>query len=273
MLDDNDFYPWGGAVPGVGMSSSNNHYKFTGKERDTESGLDYFGARYYANITGRFLTPDWSAKPVTVPYADLNDPQSFNLYSYVKNRPTKLIDLDGHDPDPAENVKTDTKDDGSSTTTQKETDPERSRTVGVGGGTFITITETDTTTTTTARDANGAVTSVTFSVTRDTTVTSTDRNGNTQTLTSDKGQKLGSVTLAGDNLKTEPKTLLARIKNRDLADDADAVPVVGTLLKKLSQLFGLHYSDFGSLFDAYDKALNDPNIDHCSGGHLNLCKF
>jgi RHS repeat-associated protein len=34
-----------------------NHYKFNGKERDTESQLDYFGARYYGNWTGRFLTP------------------------------------------------------------------------------------------------------------------------------------------------------------------------------------------------------------------------
>ena len=35
-----------------------NHYKFTGKERDDESGLDYFGARYYGNALGRFITPD-----------------------------------------------------------------------------------------------------------------------------------------------------------------------------------------------------------------------
>ena len=34
----------------------------TGKERDTESGNDYFGARYYASAMGRFLSPDWSAK-------------------------------------------------------------------------------------------------------------------------------------------------------------------------------------------------------------------
>lgn len=33
---------------------------FTGKERDTESGNDYFGARYYASTMGRFLSPDWS---------------------------------------------------------------------------------------------------------------------------------------------------------------------------------------------------------------------
>jgi RHS repeat-associated protein len=96
VLDDNDFYPWGGVVPGVGTTSSNNHYKFTGKERDTESQLDYFGARYYANATGRFLSPDWAAKPTSVPYAEFGDPQSLNLYSYVRNSPIVRVDPDGH---------------------------------------------------------------------------------------------------------------------------------------------------------------------------------
>lgn len=36
---------------------------FTGKERDSESGLDNFGARYYASQFGRFMSPDWAAKP------------------------------------------------------------------------------------------------------------------------------------------------------------------------------------------------------------------
>jgi RHS repeat-associated protein len=62
---------------------------FTGKERDAESGNDYFGARYYASTMGRFLTPD-SAR-----YSGLSDPQSLNLYSYVGNHPTFLIDPDG----------------------------------------------------------------------------------------------------------------------------------------------------------------------------------
>jgi RHS repeat-associated protein len=96
ILDDNDFYPWGGVVPGVGATSSTNHYKFTGKERDTESGLDYFGARYYANASGRFMSPDWAAKPTNVPYAEFGDPQSLNLYSYVRNSPIVRVDADGH---------------------------------------------------------------------------------------------------------------------------------------------------------------------------------
>jgi RHS repeat-associated protein len=44
--------------------------RITGKERDTESGNDYFGARYYASSMGRFMSPDWSAKEDPVAYAD-----------------------------------------------------------------------------------------------------------------------------------------------------------------------------------------------------------
>ncbi len=46
------------------------HHKFTGKERDTETGLDYFGGRYYASNMGRWMSPDWSPKPLAVPFAD-----------------------------------------------------------------------------------------------------------------------------------------------------------------------------------------------------------
>jgi RHS repeat-associated protein len=71
-------------------------YLSTGKERDTESGNDYFGARYYASTMGRFMSPDWSAKVMPVPYAKLNDPQSLNLYAYVMNNPMTRFDADGH---------------------------------------------------------------------------------------------------------------------------------------------------------------------------------
>jgi RHS repeat-associated protein len=96
ILDDNDMYPWGGIVPGVGKTTSNNTVKFTGQYRDTESQLDYFGARFYSNTIGRFMSPDWAAKPITVPYAKFGDPQSLNLYSYVENGPVNRIDADGH---------------------------------------------------------------------------------------------------------------------------------------------------------------------------------
>jgi RHS repeat-associated protein len=69
---------------------------FTGKERDTESGNDYFDARYYSSAMGRFMSPDWSAKEEPVPYAKLDDPQTLNLYSYVQNNPLSLTDPTGH---------------------------------------------------------------------------------------------------------------------------------------------------------------------------------
>jgi len=68
----------------------------TGKERDTESGNDYFGARYYASSMGRFMSPDWSAQVEPVPYSKLVDPQSLNLYAYVYNNPITGVDPDGH---------------------------------------------------------------------------------------------------------------------------------------------------------------------------------
>jgi RHS repeat-associated protein len=82
------------SVPCVGLSKK----QFTGKERDTESGLDYFGARYYAGNMGRFMSPDWSAKQEPVPYSKLDDPQTLNLYGYVRNNPLSKADPDGHCP-------------------------------------------------------------------------------------------------------------------------------------------------------------------------------
>ena len=99
VLEDTDYYPYGGIAYQSG-SGDLNHFLFTGKERDSETGNDYFGARYYSNNLGRFMTPDWSAKRVTVPYAHFGNPQSLNLYSYVQNNPTTLGDPDGHQ-DPA----------------------------------------------------------------------------------------------------------------------------------------------------------------------------
>lgn len=64
---------------------------FTGKERDTESGLDYFGARYYGSSMGRFLSPD----PSGLYYADPSNPQSLNLYSYAQNNPLTNTDPTG----------------------------------------------------------------------------------------------------------------------------------------------------------------------------------
>ena len=72
---------------------------FTGKERDAESGNDYFGARYYASSMGRFMSPDWSEGVQPIPYADPANPQSLNLYAYVNNNPLSNTDQDGHSCD------------------------------------------------------------------------------------------------------------------------------------------------------------------------------
>jgi hypothetical protein len=42
------------------------------------------------------MTPDWAAKPASVPYASFGDPQTLNLYSYVENAPLNKVDADGH---------------------------------------------------------------------------------------------------------------------------------------------------------------------------------
>jgi RHS repeat-associated protein len=68
----------------------------TGKERDTESGLDYFGARHYSSAIGRFMSPDWSVNPEPVPFANFQNPQSLNLYAYAANNPLSDYDMDGH---------------------------------------------------------------------------------------------------------------------------------------------------------------------------------
>jgi RHS repeat-associated protein len=66
-------------------------YRFTGKERDTESGLDYFGARYYSSNMGRFLSPD----PSVLDRADPTNPQTLNLYAYALNNPLRYTDPTG----------------------------------------------------------------------------------------------------------------------------------------------------------------------------------
>jgi RHS repeat-associated protein len=82
--------PFGDGLNCSGASDpSPNH--LTGKPRDLESGLDYFGARYYSSVMGRFTSSD-------TPLADQHivDPQSWNLYRYGDNSPLGYIDLDGH---------------------------------------------------------------------------------------------------------------------------------------------------------------------------------
>jgi RHS repeat-associated protein len=67
--------------------------RYTGKERDTESGNDYFGARYYASTMGRWMSPD----PVFASAARVMDPQQWNMYAYARNNPLSITDPTGLD--------------------------------------------------------------------------------------------------------------------------------------------------------------------------------
>ncbi len=78
--------------------------KFTGKERDAETGNDYFGARYLSAAQMRWTIPDWSAREDPVPYSDLRSPQTLNLYAYLHNNPVGGADPDGHEGPPVVQV-------------------------------------------------------------------------------------------------------------------------------------------------------------------------
>ena len=95
---DADFYPFGGERDVTASCAEN--YKFEGKERDSETQNDDFGARYYSWRVGRWLSADWSAVPTPVPYANLANPQTLNLYAMASDNPETFADLDGHGTDP-----------------------------------------------------------------------------------------------------------------------------------------------------------------------------
>jgi RHS repeat-associated protein len=103
----------GGRSPAQGyLPSDSVRQQFTGKERDNETDLDYFLARHYSNVQGRFTSSDefqggvyefWllgdpsAGEKQALPYGDINFPQSLNKYQYCYNNPFKYVDPDGHD--------------------------------------------------------------------------------------------------------------------------------------------------------------------------------
>lgn len=98
VVERHDYLPFGeecttgpcAANPGVGVGQPK---KFTGKERDNETGLDYFGARYYGSRIARFTTTD----PVYTWRENLVDPQRWNRYAYGRNNPLRFVDPDGRE--------------------------------------------------------------------------------------------------------------------------------------------------------------------------------
>jgi RHS repeat-associated protein len=95
-----DYLPFGEEIPaGYGSRTVQQGYaldtvrqKFTGKERDIESGLDYFGSRYFSSPLGRFNSVD----PLLAS-GRTSFPQSWNRYTYVLNNPLALVDPNGQD--------------------------------------------------------------------------------------------------------------------------------------------------------------------------------
>ena len=94
----NDYLPFGGDIlsltDGRGScfppTAPSSGIKFTGQERDAESSLDYFETRYFSGAQGRFASPDVSFND-----QGPSDPQSWNLFSYVRNNPLRFTDPDG----------------------------------------------------------------------------------------------------------------------------------------------------------------------------------
>ena len=103
LLEETAFYPFG--TPRNEYSSSNtfnSSYKYTGKELDVESSLQYFEARYLVAKVGRFASVDplYSHDPMpnskrNKDFLDLEDSQNINIYSYVHSKPLYYIDPSG----------------------------------------------------------------------------------------------------------------------------------------------------------------------------------
>jgi RHS repeat-associated protein len=102
VISRHDYMPFGeelgagvgGRTSGIGFpgTADGRRQKFTQKERDIETGLDYFGARYYGSMQGRFTSADDFLNDTHV-----TDPASWNLYTYVRNNPLRFVDPLGQD--------------------------------------------------------------------------------------------------------------------------------------------------------------------------------
>jgi RHS repeat-associated protein len=89
VVQQHDYAPFGEEVNPP--TTVPNARRFGGKERDTATGYDYFGARYMSSGTGRFTTVD----PVLDVKTSLLHPQRWNRYAYVSNSPMRKVDPTG----------------------------------------------------------------------------------------------------------------------------------------------------------------------------------
>jgi RHS repeat-associated protein len=90
-VSSSTYYPFGQEQS---PTADPNHYKYTGLERDGESGLDHAQFRQYSSAQGRWMHPD----PYMGSY-DFTNPQSFNRYTYVMNNPLRAVDPSGLNED------------------------------------------------------------------------------------------------------------------------------------------------------------------------------
>ena len=102
LVEEIAFYPFGIPRDEYQPRQLEEPYQFTQKERDQESGLHYFEARYLAGRLSRFATPDLKyANPDSLSGDSLagflSDPQEINLYAYVRNHPLRYVDSTGLD--------------------------------------------------------------------------------------------------------------------------------------------------------------------------------
>ena len=94
IISYEEYYPYGSTSYQAGRSAAEvslKRYRYTGKERDEETGFAYHGARYYASWLGRWVSCD---------PAGLFD--GVNLYRYSRNAPTMLVDVSGMAPEDPE---------------------------------------------------------------------------------------------------------------------------------------------------------------------------
>jgi RHS repeat-associated protein len=89
LMSEQRYKPWGEQRYPTGASTLPTRHRFTGQIEDGEIGLYFYGARYYSNVLGRWLSPD-----TIVP--DPANPQSLNRFSYALNNPLRYTDPTGH---------------------------------------------------------------------------------------------------------------------------------------------------------------------------------
>ena len=92
-----DYLPFGAERVNQKTTAFDSHFTYTDQEKDAESGLLYYGARYYDPVIGRFTQMDPVVKDPTRKefQVALANPQLLNGYSYVANNPIKSIDKEG----------------------------------------------------------------------------------------------------------------------------------------------------------------------------------